>query len=126
GRLVGDPLLGTIARLELSDRTTEGFHELLPSRCPWDGYANRRRTEGFDAGGHVRHGRDAPPQAEHFALGAILGPSQKLAMVCLSEVRAKQQECRQVDFARGNMLEDHRELPTKPRSAAAPESGVFR
>src|SRR5690606_29585128 len=126
GGLVGDPLLGAIARFELSDRTTEAFHELLPGWCSRNGYANRRRTEGFDTGGHIGLGRDAPHQAEHLTLGAILGPSQKLAVVRLCEMRSQQQERRHVDLARGDMLEDHRELPTKQRGAAAPESGVFR
>src|SRR5690606_41000317 len=47
GRLIGDPLLGTIARFELPDRTAGGLHELLPARCSRNGYANRRRTDGF-------------------------------------------------------------------------------
>ncbi len=47
-------------------------------------------------------------------------------MVLLGQVRTQQQERRQVDFARGEVLEHDRKLSGDAGRAGAPKGGVFR
>ena len=114
-----------MARSQFSHWTAKSFDELLPGRCLRDRKSERRGSEGFDAGGHIGFRGDATHQSEHFALCPMLGEGEQLAVVFFGEVRTQQQQGRQVDFAGGDLLEDHRKLSTKPRSPGAPEGGVF-